>query len=98
MGFRRIATAVLILICVAGLAATLLGAYRVYTYERGILDPLKEDLIRRTGEAAGRIERSLAPAREAAESMARQLDAIEHPGEEKLLELLEAAIETDESC
>ena len=98
MGFRRIATIALVLICAAGLAVTLFGAYRSYSYERGILEPLKEDLMRRTREAAGRIEKSLAPAREAAESMARQLDAIEHPREELLLELLETAIRSDDSC
>jgi len=98
LGFRRIATIVLILSCIAGLAVTVLGVYRSYTYERGILEPLKEDLIRRTGEAAARIERSLAPAREAAESMATQLNAIDQPREDQLLGLLETAIESDPSC
>jgi hypothetical protein len=96
--FRRIATIGLVLACGASLALTLFGAYRYHTYERGIVEPLKEDLVRRTHEAAARIETSLAPAREAADSMARQLDTITDPREHQLLDLLREAIESDESC
>ena len=79
MRVKRVATIVLVLICVAGLAVTLFGIHRSYNYERSILEPLKQDLIRRTGEAAARIDTALAPARAAAEALAQQLDAIEHP-------------------
>jgi len=96
--YRRVATLILVLICVASLALTLLGTYRYYGYERGIVEPLKEELIRRTREAAARIETSLTPARTAAETMARRLDAIDDPREDQLLELLREAIESDESC
>ena len=96
--FRRLATIVLALICAGSLALTVFGAVRFYGYERGIVEPLKKDLIRRTREAAARIESSLAPARAAADNMARQLDAIDQPTEEELLDLLREAIETDASC
>ena len=94
---RRIATTVLALICVVSLGLTLFGAVRYYSYERGIVEPLKEDLIRRTREAATRIDTSLAPARTAAETMAIRLDAIADPGEDQLLELLRGAILSDDS-
>jgi hypothetical protein len=95
---RRFAKVVLVLVCVASLALTVVGAVRYYGYERGIVEPLKEDLIRRTREAAVRIEEALAPAREAAETMARSLDAIANPTEDQLLDLLRAAVLSDESC
>jgi len=96
--FRRIATAILVLICFASLALTLFGAYHYYGYERGIVEPLKEDLIQRTRDAAARIETSLAPAREAAGMMARRLDAADDPREERLVDLLREAVGSDESC
>jgi hypothetical protein len=95
---RRFGTAVLLLICGASLVLAAFGAHQYYGYERGIVEPLKEDLVRRTREAATRIESSLAPAREAAEAMARNLDAIGDPREEQLLDLLRAAIASDPSC
>jgi len=98
VSLRRFGTIGLILICAAGLAVTLFGMHRSYNYERSILEPLKQDLMRRTDAAAGRIEMSLTPARDAAETMARQLDAMDHPSEEQLLELLRAAITSDPSC
>jgi len=98
MSFRRIATSILVLICIASLGLTLLGAFRYYGYERGIVEPLKEDLIRRTREAAIRIDTSLAPARQAAETVATRLDAIADPSEDQLLDLLREAILSDDSC
>jgi len=94
---RRIATVVLVLVCVTSLALTLFGAVRYYGYERSIIEPLKEDLIRRTREAANRIESSLGPARHAAETLAAELDAIADPGEDQLLGLLRAAILSNDS-
>jgi len=96
--FRRIATVILVLICVASLTLALFGAYHYYGYERGIVEPLKKDLIQRTREAAVRIDTSLAPAREAAETMARRLDTMDHPREDELLDLLREAVGSNESC
>jgi hypothetical protein len=96
--YRRVATITLILICAVSLALTLVGTFRYHGYERGIVEPLKEDLIRRTREAAARIDSSLTPARTAAETMARRLDAMDDPREDQLLDLLREAIESDESC
>lgn len=86
------------LVCAVSLGLTVVGGVRYYGYERGIVEPLKEDLIRRTREAAVRIETSLAPARAAAETMARSLDGTEEPTENQLLDLLRAAVLSDESC
>ena len=94
---RRIATGILVLVCIVSLGLTLIGAVRYLGYERSIVEPLKEDLIRRTHEAAKRIDVSLAPAREAAESMALRLDDMADPSEEQLLDLLREAILTDDS-
>ncbi len=96
--FRRTATGILLLVCLASLGLTLFGLFRYLGYERGIVEPLKQDLIRRTREAASRIEAALTPAREAAESMAARLDAIVDPNEEQLVELLREAVLSDESC
>lgn len=98
MDFRRIATSLLVLVCIASLAMTLFGLFRYFGYERGIVEPLKEDLIRRTREAASRIDAALAPAREAAETMATSLDGIAAPTEDQLRELLREAVSSDESC
>ena len=96
--FRRNATGILLLVCLTSLGLTLFGLFRYLGYERGIVEPLKEDLIRRTREAASRIDAALTPAREAAESMATRLDAIVDPNEEQLVELLREAVLSDESC
>jgi hypothetical protein len=95
---RRVATIVLVLVCIASLGLTLLGLSRYFGYERGIVEPLKEDLIRRTREAAGRIDAALAPARKAAEGMAKHLDESSDPTEEQLVELLREAILSDDAC
>ena len=95
---RRITKVALALLCAVSLGLTLFGATRYFGYERSIVDPLKEDLVRRTREAATRIDTSLAPAREAAEAMAARLDALAEPTEDRLLALLREAILSDESC
>jgi len=95
--FRRAATGILVLICLASLGITLFSAFRYHGYERSIVEPLKKDLIRRTHEAATRIETSLAPAREAAETMAERLDGIADSSEDELLELLRGAVLSDDS-
>jgi len=95
--FRGIATSVLVLVCVASLGLTLFGAVRYFGYERSIVEPLKEDLVRRTREAATQIDTALAPARQAAETMATRLDAIADPSQDQLLDLLRGAILSDES-
>ena len=96
--FRRTATGILLLVCLTSLGLTLFGLFSYLGYERGIVEPLTEDLIRRTREAAGRIDAALTPAREAAESMATRLDAIANPNEEQLVELLREAVLSDDSC
>jgi len=95
--FRRTATGILFLICIASLGLTLFGVVRYLGYERSIVEPLKEDLIRRTHEAGTRIDTALAPAREAAETLAKRLDAIADPSEDELLELLRGTILSDDS-
>ncbi len=95
--FRKLATVILILICVASLALMLFGAHRYYSYERDILESLKKDLVQRTREAATRIDTALAPARDAAENLARRLEAIDTPREDQLIDLLREAIERDRS-
>ena len=94
----RFANSLLLLICLVSLGLTLFGLFRYFGYERGIVEPLKEDLVRRTREAAARIDTALAPAREAAESMATSLDGLTEPTEEQLLELLREAVLSDDSC
>lgn len=96
--FRRAARGILVLICLASLGLTLFGLFRYFGYERGIVEPLKEDLVRRTREAATRIDAALAPAREAAETMATRLDEIADPSEDQVLELLREAVLSDDSC
>ena len=96
--FRRTATGILLLACLISLGLTLFGLFRYFGYERGIVEPLKEDLIRRTLEAAAQIDGALTPAREAAEGMATRLDEIADPNEEQLVELLREAVLSDDSC
>jgi hypothetical protein len=96
--FRRTATGILLLACLISLGLTLFGLFRYFGYERGIVEPLKEDLIRRTREAAAQIDGALTPAREAAEGMATRLDEIADPNEEQLVELLREAVLSDDSC
>ena len=94
---KRIATGSLVLVSIASLGLTLFGAVRYYGYERSIVEPLKKDLIRRTHEAANRIDTSLAPAREAATAMASRLDDMPNPTENQLLDLLRGAILTNDA-
>ena len=96
--FRRTATGILLLVCLTSLGLTLFGLFSYLGYERGIVEPLTEDLIRRTREAAGRIDAALTPARAAVEGMAARLDEIADPTEDQLLELLREAVLSDDSC
>jgi hypothetical protein len=95
---RAIVKSVLTLICLVSLALTILSWVRYFGYESSIVEPLKEDLIRRTREAAGQIDGALTPARKAATEMAEQLDGIPEPTEEQLIDLLRQAVLRDESC
>ena len=94
---RSVNTA-LVLFCLAGLVLTVFSFLRYSSYERSIVEPLKADLVKRTREAAMRIDAALSPVREAVEAMASRLDDINSPTEEQLLALLREAILTDDSC
>ena len=43
---RKFATATFVLLCGAGLVLALLGIYRFSSYKNGIVEPLREDLVR----------------------------------------------------
>ena len=95
--FQRTTTVTLLIISLASLALTLFSVVRYRGYERGIVEPLKEDLVRRTRQAAQQIDSSLAPAPAAVEAMVQQLDSLDSPSEAQLLELLRQAVLSSDS-
>lgn len=97
MMMRRLAMLLLILGCAASFALTVVAIERYAGYERRVVSPIKRDLIDRTREAAARIDASLAPARAAAQALARRLDGMPKPTEEALFGLLRTAIQSDPS-
>ena len=94
---KKLVSSAFILLAGAGLTVALLSIYGYSSYKSGIVEPLREDLIRRTRDASSRIDGSLEPARQAADELARELTGRGEASESELVRLLRATITRDDS-
>ena len=94
---KRFATASLVLLCLIGLLVAVLGAYRFAAYRDGIVEPMRDNLIERTREAASRIDAELMDYRQAAEGLATGLTAAEVSSEDEVLRLLRATVVSNDA-